>query len=79
MPTDLYNKILSVTTDYLGPAAERFVSRQIRSHLRKDPENLSHSDIPTLAIRIRSGLLVLTNDEDIVEEAYQRIAAIGDV
>jgi hypothetical protein len=73
-----YNQILDITKDYLGPAAERFISRQIQSHIRKDPNNLQKSDIPMLAIRIRSGLMVLTSDERIVEEAFHRINAIGD-
>lgn len=73
-----YDEILSVASDYLGPAADRFVSRQIRSHLHKEPQNLQKSDIPTLAIRIRSGLMVLTRDENLVEEAYQRLSYIAD-
>ena len=79
MSDDLYyDKILEITTDYLGPAAERFVSRQINSHFNKNPEELQTGDIPMLAIRIRSGLLVLTNDKEIVDEAFHRITAIGD-
>lgn len=74
-----YSKILEITKDYLGPAAERFISRQISSHLKKDPETLQKGDIPMLAIRIRSGLMVLTNDEQVVEEAYHRIARVGDL
>ncbi len=73
-----YDKILDITKDYLGPAAERFVARQIRSHLNKDPEQLQKGDIPALAIRIRSGLMVLTRDENVVEEAYQRLSSLGD-
>ena len=73
-----YDQILHITKDYLGPAAERFLSRQIDSHLRKSQDQLVKSDIPALAIRIRSGLLVLTSDEAVVEEAYHRIAALAD-
>ena len=73
-----YNQVLEITKDYLGPAAERFISRQINSHIRKDPNDLQKSDIHMLAIRIRSGLLVLTHDEKIVEEAYHRLSAVGD-
>jgi hypothetical protein len=73
-----YLKILQITQDYLGPAAERFISRQISSHFNKHPNDLSKQDIPMLAIRIRSGLKVLTHDEHILDEAYQRISAIGD-
>lgn len=73
-----YNKILEITEDYLGPAAGRFVDRQISSHLHKPPEELGRGDIPMLAVRIRSGLVVLTQDEHTVEECFQRIAAVAD-
>jgi hypothetical protein len=72
-----YNQILEITKDYLGPAAGRFVNRQINSYLNKSPDELLKSDIPMLAIRIRSGLVVLTKDEKTVKEAYQRISSIG--
>lgn len=73
-----YDKIIEITSDYLGPAANRFVNRQISSHLHKSPEELGRSDVHKLAIRIRSGLVVLTRDEQAVNEAYQRIMALGD-
>ena len=74
-----YDHILEITADYLGPAASRFVNRQISSHLKKSPAELSRADIQMLAIRIRSGLLILTQDEAIGEEAFRRIASIGDM
>jgi hypothetical protein len=73
-----YKKILDIVQDYLGPAAERFIVRQISTHLEKDPERLEKSDIPMLAIRIRSGLHVLTHDQIVVEEAFRRISSIVD-
>jgi hypothetical protein len=74
-----YEKILDITKDYLGPAAGRFVNRQIVSHLKKSPEEISKGDIQMLAIRIRSGLVVLTKDSRTVDEAFHRIAALADV
>ncbi len=78
MTPEFYNKIVDITQDYLGPAASRFVNRQIALHLRKSPENLERSDIPMLAVRIRSGLVVLTVDQHTVEEAFKRISSVGD-
>ena len=77
--TYYYNKVLEITREYLGPATERFLHRQITTHFQKTPEQLSKGDIPALAIRIRSGLLVLTNDETVVDEVYGRITALGDM
>jgi predicted nuclease of predicted toxin-antitoxin system len=76
---EYYDQILDIATDYLGPAAGRFVNRQIVTHLNKAPEQLQKSDIPMLAIRIRSGLVVLTKDEDTVKEAFQRISSVGNM
>lgn len=73
-----HDKILAIIKDYLGPAAKRFLMRQTSTHLRKNIEDIGRDDIHVLAIRIRSGLLVLTRDESVVEEAYHRIAAIAD-
>jgi hypothetical protein len=72
-----YDQILEITKDYLGPAAGRFVNRQIQTYLNKSPGDLQKSDIPMLAIRIRSGLVVLTKDEETVKEAFQRISSVG--
>jgi hypothetical protein len=74
-----YQHIIDITKDYLGPAAKRFVDRQIDVHLHKSPDKLIKDDISTLAIRIRSGLVVLTQDTKLVEEAFQRITAISDL
>ncbi len=74
-----YQRIIDITKDYLGPAAPRFVDRQINTHLKKTPDKLVDSDISSLAIRIRSGLIVLTKDAKIVEEAFQRITALADL
>ncbi len=74
---EYYKNIVTITADYLGPAAYRFVDRQIQRYLNKNPEQLEKKDIPMLAIRIRSGLIVLTKDEDTVAEAFNRIAAVA--
>jgi hypothetical protein len=74
-----YQRIIDITRDYLGPAAPRFVDRQINTYLKKTPETLDKSDLSMLAIRIRSGLVVLTEDPKVVEEAFQRITAVGDM
>ena len=75
---DYHGKILSIVKDYLGPAADRFTNRQINLHIKKDPQDLQRSDIPMLAIRIRSGLMVLTRDEAVVDEAFRRVVSLGD-
>lgn len=46
--TSLYGQAVSICEDYLGPAGERFLQRQIRTHLNIEPETLKQKDIYTL-------------------------------
>lgn len=64
----LYKQVVKVTHVYLGPAADRFIARQVENHLHKSPEELSHSDLESLIDWIRVVVSLLTEDEDIVEE-----------
>lgn len=65
---DLYQKVLAVTTDFLGPAAERFISRQIKTHLNKDPEQITTDDIAKLSEWIKVAIALLTEDSQIVDD-----------
>ena len=42
--TLLYDKVVRITHVYLGPAADRFIARQVENHLHKEPEQLSLDD-----------------------------------
>jgi hypothetical protein len=53
---------------YLGPAADRFISRQVENHLHKAPEQLSPADLEGLIDWIRVIVSLLTEDNEIVEE-----------
>jgi hypothetical protein len=70
----LYERIVSISQDYLGPAAERFVRRQIQTHLDKDPEDLRQKDMPELINWIRLTMSVLTNDTKVIDEFSERLA-----
>ena len=77
MKTSLYNQVVGVSERYLGPAADRFIRRQIDFHLQKQPENLDVADIPKLADSVRISLGVLTRDETMVNDAVREIKAIA--
>ncbi len=66
--TTLYDRIVRVTHVYLGPAADRFIDRQIRNHLHKAPQDISFSDLDKLIDWIRAAVSFLTEDSEIVEE-----------
>lgn len=66
--TALYDEVVRVTHVYLGPAADRFIARQVENHLHKAPEELSQSDLAGLIDWIRVVVSLLTEDNEIVEE-----------
>lgn len=66
--TMLYDQVVRVTNVYLGPAADRFIARQVQNHLHKQPEDLSQTDLLKLIDWIRVAVSLLTDDSEIVEE-----------
>ncbi|HSX24249.1 MAG TPA: hypothetical protein VLE74_04065 [Candidatus Saccharimonadales bacterium] len=75
-PKDLYQDIVDITADYLGPAAERFVVRQIQNHVGKTPQAIAASDIETLITWSKPAMALLTSDESIVDEFIERLSAL---
>lgn len=64
----LYNDVLRVTRVYLGPAAQRFIDRQVENHLHKPPAKLTPADLVKLIDWIKVSVSHLTEDSGIVEE-----------
>ncbi len=64
----LYDRIVKTTHVYLGPAADRFIARQVQSHLNKPPEQLTKQDLENLIDWIRVAVSLLTDDSEVVEE-----------
>jgi hypothetical protein len=62
----LYYEVVNATSEYLGPAADRFVSRQIRHHLQKEPEKLQRKDLKQLIVWIRLAMTMLSDDPKLV-------------
>ena len=69
----LYKQVVKVTHTYLGPAADRFIIRQVQNHLQKEPEDLSEEDLQKLIDWIRAAISVLTDDSDMINEYVQRL------
>ena len=74
---DLYHQVVDVTADYLGPAAERFIERQVQSHLQKRPEDLRPKDVTSLSDWLRGALSVLTEDKNLVDEYARRLRELA--
>ncbi len=66
--TRLYDRVVRITHIYLGPAADRFIARQVQNHLGKEPEKLTVDDLVQLIDWIRVAVSLLTDDTEIVEE-----------
>lgn len=76
--TTLYKRVIEVTEDYLGPAAQRFVDRQITNHLDKSPQQLSTQDLPTLIDWTKAAIALLTEDTKLVKEFSTRLKLLTD-
>lgn len=72
-----YRDIVSIVTDYLGPAGPRFVDRQIQSHLGKKPENITPKDVVKLIDWVKISFAFLTEDRQMIKELGDRLARIA--
>lgn len=73
----VYKEAVRITYTYLGPAAERFIDRQIKNHLDKEPVQLKASDIGKLIDWIRIAVSFLTEDSDLIEEYIHQLKQIA--
>lgn len=65
--SNLYDEVVHVTYEYLGPAADRFVARQIRNHLQKDPTQLERKDLKQLIDWIQLAMRLISDDTRVVD------------
>lgn len=73
----LYDEVVEITYDYLGPAAPRFIAREIEAHLAKKPEKLTKADIPVLLDWSKLALALLTDDSKMVDDFSKRLLVIA--
>lgn len=69
----LYARVVQVTHIYLGPAADRFIDRQVQNHIHKEPAKLTEADLEQLIDWIRVAVSLLTDDSEIVEEYISQL------
>jgi hypothetical protein len=72
----LYWNVVDITTQYLGPAAERFIDRQVQNHLHKDPKKITKSDINSLVDWLRTSVSLLTDNQLLVEEYIKQLQTL---
>jgi len=68
-----YEQTVRITHTYLGPAAGRFVDRQVRNHLHKEPAGMTRKDLVRLIDWIRIAVSFLTDDSRIVDEYIRQL------
>lgn len=76
--SSIYDEVVRVTHVYLGPAADRFIERQVENHLHKSPGELSQDDLLNLVDWIRVVVSLLTEDNEIVEEYTSELLKLVD-
>lgn len=58
----LYLKTVRITEEYLGPAGERFIRRQISTHLDIEPETLDTKNLSELIDWSSVAFAMITNN-----------------
>lgn len=74
----LYMRVLEITEDYLGPAAQRFLQRLVMNHLGKPATKISKADLPQLVVWIKLATTMITDDERSVNEYMHRLESLVD-
>jgi hypothetical protein len=77
MTEQLYHQVVTIAEEYLGPAADRFITRQITFHFDKPPQELTAADIPKLVEWTKVTLGLITEDRQVVEEFTRKMAALA--
>lgn len=74
----LYNQLVQITRVYLGPAADRFIARQVQNHLEKSPDEMSREDLVKLIDWIRASISLITDDAELVEEYTNQLRKLSE-
>ena len=63
----LYELVIQKSREYIGPAAERFIQRQITTHLGITPQTLTRNDLIELIDWVKPTFSLLTQDQERIE------------
>lgn len=72
-----HERIVRITHEYMGVTAERFIDRQIRNHLHKEPDQVTAKDIPQLIDWVQLAVSHLTNDQQVIEEYINQLKRLA--
>ncbi len=72
----LYDNVVSVAKEYIGPAGQKFVDRQISSHLGVSPAEITNANLEELAKWcLSSGKMLIGDDK--ASEFSQKVKTIA--
>ena len=72
----LYDNAISIAKEYMGPAGQQFLDRQIKEHLKLDPAELDPANLADLSKWcFTSGRLFI--DSDLAKEFQEKIRALA--
>lgn len=74
----LYQEVVTVTEHYFGPAADRFIARQVHNHLNKNPEILRKEDLAGLTKWISLAMALLVDDEKLIKKYVSELEKLVD-
>lgn len=72
----LYRKAVLVTEEYLGPAGERFIRRQISTHLHIEPEKLDKDKLSQLVDWSSIAFALVTNNDEDIDSFTEDLKAL---
>lgn len=61
--SDVSERALVIATNYLGPAAKRFLERQCKLHLNVEFDNINRTNLPDLAKWVKTSATFITDAE----------------
>lgn len=73
----LYRKTVMVTEEYLGPAGERFIRRQISTHLKIEPESLDKKTLSQLINWSSIAFAMVTKNSEDIDAFAQDLKALA--
>lgn len=74
---NLYTQVVEVSEEFLGPAGERFIRRQVETHLAITPESIKPQHLPELVEWLRLMFNMITNDAAIVDDFANKLLKLS--
>jgi hypothetical protein len=72
----LYDNAVVIAKEYIGPAGQQFLDRQLVTHLKLDPAELNSTNLADLSKWcFTSGRLII--DSDLAKEFQDKILALA--